>query len=96
MLSEEVKWLAITHRSFDQGRRGFNDRLTNMGIDATWGCFQHKLSGLYGQDTNNHGKRFDDPENCVKRLEDKTAATGRRCRKEVGNLVYRTKKKTLS
>jgi large subunit ribosomal protein L15 len=36
MLSEEVKWLAITHKSFDQGRRGFNDRLANMGIDATW------------------------------------------------------------
>jgi hypothetical protein len=27
VLSEEVKWLAITHKSFDQGRRGFNDRL---------------------------------------------------------------------
>lgn len=93
MLSEEVKWLAITHKGFDQGRRGFNDRLTNMGIDATWGCFQHKLSGLYGQDTNNHGKRFDDLENRVKRPEGGTAATGRRCRKEAGNLVYRTKKK---
>jgi large subunit ribosomal protein L15 len=31
MLSEEVKWLAITHKSFDQGRRGFNDRLAFMG-----------------------------------------------------------------
>ncbi|KAF4429896.1 hypothetical protein CFRS1_v011957 [Colletotrichum fructicola] len=27
MLPEEVKWLAVTHKSFDQGRRGFNDRL---------------------------------------------------------------------
>jgi len=31
MLTEEVKWLAITHKSFDQGRRGFNDRLAYMG-----------------------------------------------------------------
>ncbi|TVY34803.1 hypothetical protein LSUB1_G005662 [Lachnellula subtilissima] len=31
MLSDEVKWLAITHKSFDQGRRGFNDRLAFFG-----------------------------------------------------------------
>ncbi|KAN0099483.1 Ribonuclease-III-like domain containing protein [Hyaloscypha variabilis] len=31
MLTEEVKWLAITHKSFDQGRRGFNDRLAFLG-----------------------------------------------------------------
>ncbi|CAM1507837.1 Fc.00g046850.m01.CDS01 [Cosmosporella sp. VM-42] len=31
MLPEEVKWLAVTHKSFDQGRRGFNDRLALMG-----------------------------------------------------------------
>jgi large subunit ribosomal protein L15 len=31
MLTEEVKWLAVTHKSFDQGRRGFNDRLAYMG-----------------------------------------------------------------
>ncbi|KAL1991916.1 hypothetical protein VTN49DRAFT_5224 [Thermomyces lanuginosus] len=31
MLSEEVKWLAVTHKSFDQGRRGFNDRLAFLG-----------------------------------------------------------------
>lgn len=31
MLSEEVKWLAVTHKSFDQGRRGFNDRLAYFG-----------------------------------------------------------------
>lgn len=34
MLSEEVKWLAVTHKSFDQGRRGFNDRLAFIG-----GCY---------------------------------------------------------
>jgi large subunit ribosomal protein L15 len=31
MLSEEVKWLAVTHKSFDHGRRGFNDRLAYLG-----------------------------------------------------------------
>src|SRR5436190_10097655 len=32
MLSEEVKWQSVTHKSFDQGRRGFNDRLALLGI----------------------------------------------------------------
>ena len=31
MLDEEVKWLAVTHKSFDHGRRGFNDRLAFLG-----------------------------------------------------------------
>ncbi|KAI9828365.1 MAG: hypothetical protein M1832_002793 [Thelocarpon impressellum] len=31
MLSDEVKWLAVTHKSFDQGRRGYNDRLAFLG-----------------------------------------------------------------
>jgi large subunit ribosomal protein L15 len=31
VLSDEVKWLAVTHKSFDQGRRGFNDRLSYLG-----------------------------------------------------------------
>ena len=30
-LSEETKWLAITHKSFDFGRRGYNDRLAFFG-----------------------------------------------------------------
>ncbi|KAK2811516.1 hypothetical protein FQN50_002139 [Emmonsiellopsis sp. PD_5] len=30
MLSEEVKWQAVTHKSFDQGRRGFNDKLAYL------------------------------------------------------------------
>ena len=43
MLPEEVKWLAVTHKSFDQGRRGFNDRLALMGmlillLGFDWGC----------------------------------------------------------
>ncbi|TKA29532.1 hypothetical protein B0A50_03545 [Salinomyces thailandicus] len=31
MLAEDVKWLAITHKSFDHGRQGFNDRLAFLG-----------------------------------------------------------------
>lgn len=31
ILGEEVKWLAVTHKSFDHGRRGFNDRLAYLG-----------------------------------------------------------------
>ena len=31
MLSEETKWLAVTHKSFERGRRGFNDRLSFLG-----------------------------------------------------------------
>lgn len=30
-LPEEVKWLSVTHKSFDHGRRGFNDRLAFLG-----------------------------------------------------------------
>ena len=41
MLSEEVKWLAVTHKSFDHGRRGFNDRLAYLGMGGfpwIWDC----------------------------------------------------------
>ena len=31
MLSDETKWLCVTHKSFDHGRRGFNDRLAFLG-----------------------------------------------------------------
>ena len=34
MLSDEIKWLAVTHKSFDQGRRGFNTKLAYYGIAA--------------------------------------------------------------
>jgi large subunit ribosomal protein L15 len=30
-LSDETKWLAVTHKSFDHGRRGFNERLSFLG-----------------------------------------------------------------
>jgi large subunit ribosomal protein L15 len=36
MLGDEVKWLAVTHKSFDHGRRGFNDRLAYLGM---WGRY---------------------------------------------------------
>ncbi|KAK4184331.1 hypothetical protein QBC35DRAFT_506160 [Podospora australis] len=31
MLPDEIKWLAVTHKSFDQGRRGYNTRLAYFG-----------------------------------------------------------------
>jgi len=34
VLTEEIKWLAITHKSYDQGRRGFNDRLAFFGMNS--------------------------------------------------------------
>ena len=35
MLTEEVKWLAVTHKSFDHGRRGYNDRLAFLGTETS-------------------------------------------------------------
>jgi large subunit ribosomal protein L15 len=34
LLTDETKWLAVTHKSFDHGRRGFNDRLSYLGKKA--------------------------------------------------------------
>ena len=34
VLTEEVKWLAVTHKSFDHGRRGYNDRLAFLGREV--------------------------------------------------------------
>jgi len=31
LLPEELKWLAVTHKSFDHARRGFNDKLAFLG-----------------------------------------------------------------
>ncbi|KAL5615617.1 hypothetical protein BROUX41_005656 [Berkeleyomyces rouxiae] len=31
LLTDELKWLAVTHKSFDQARRGMNDRLAYIG-----------------------------------------------------------------
>lgn len=38
LLSDETKWLAVTHKSFDHGRRGFNDRLAYFGKTSRY-CF---------------------------------------------------------
>lgn len=32
VLGDEVKWLAVTHKSFEHGKRGFNDRLAYLGM----------------------------------------------------------------
>ena len=32
MLPDEIKWLAITHKSFDYGKRGFNTKLAYFGM----------------------------------------------------------------
>lgn len=32
VLEEEVKWIVVTHKSFDHGRRGMNDRLAFLGL----------------------------------------------------------------
>ena len=31
LIREEVKWLAVTHKSFDHGKRGYNERLAVLG-----------------------------------------------------------------
>ena len=31
VLTDEVKWLAVTHKTFEQGKRGYNDRLAFLG-----------------------------------------------------------------
>lgn len=53
VLSEEVKWLAVTHKSYDQGRRGFNDRLAFVGwcipfLFCVW-IWRHGTNGSAGK-----------------------------------------------
>ena len=38
ILTDEVKWLAVTHKSFDHGSRGFCDRLAFLGMTALGTC----------------------------------------------------------
>lgn len=48
LLPEELKWLAVTHKSFDQGRRGMNDRLAFLGRQlATVECVQAILASQF-------------------------------------------------
>lgn len=45
MLTDEVKWLAVTHKSFDHGRRGYNDRLSFLG----WSMYSYEyVRGIRG------------------------------------------------
>jgi len=37
VLRDEVKWLAVTHKSYDHGRQGFNDRLAFLGTRPATG-----------------------------------------------------------
>ncbi|KAJ5345404.1 hypothetical protein N7452_003408 [Penicillium brevicompactum] len=53
VLSEETKWLAVTHKSFDQGRRGYNDRLAFLGkrivqLQASLALAQNVPAGAQG------------------------------------------------
>ncbi|KAL9584696.1 MAG: hypothetical protein Q9212_001952 [Teloschistes hypoglaucus] len=58
MLSDEVKWLAVTHKSFDHGRRGFNDRLAYLGRRIIE--LQASLSLIAGSTTTSEPARPDE------------------------------------
>lgn len=62
MLKEETKWLAVTHKSFDHGRRGFNDRLSFLGkrivdLQTTLGLLTASTSSRYLKDTKDPSGR---------------------------------------
>ncbi|KAK5056668.1 hypothetical protein LTR84_012200 [Exophiala bonariae] len=52
LLSEESKWLAVTAKSFDHGRRGFNDRLAFFGKRIVE--LQCSLGLLNARDSSKH------------------------------------------
>ena len=54
LLPEEIRWLAVTHKSFDQGRRGFNDRLAFLGMSLQQDCRRLELAN----EVNQVGKRL--------------------------------------
>lgn len=61
MLTEETKWLAITHKSFDQGRRGFNERLGYMGrriveLQSSLGLLQTVTAPLLVSQVDDYGR----------------------------------------
>ena len=51
MFSEETKWLAVTHKSFDHGRRGFNDRLAFLGMSQSGVVEAIRLTSLRQKDS---------------------------------------------
>ncbi|KAJ8125564.1 hypothetical protein O1611_g8075 [Lasiodiplodia mahajangana] len=68
MLPDELKWLAVTHKSFDQGRRGFNDRLAFLGrqictLEATEAIITSvpKLDGIAADPYAEKRQPFEDP-----------------------------------
>ncbi|KIV86067.1 hypothetical protein PV11_01706 [Exophiala sideris] len=63
MLSEETKWLAVTSKSFDHGRRGFNERLAFFGkriieLQCCLGLLSVSDSETFlkGKDQDPHGR----------------------------------------
>ncbi|KAJ5177164.1 uncharacterized protein N7482_003041 [Penicillium canariense] len=58
ILSDELKWLAVTHKSFDQGRRGFNDRLAFLGKRIVQ--LQASLALVQNPETANTAVKKDD------------------------------------
>ncbi|KAI1342694.1 ribonuclease-III-like-domain-containing protein [Xylariaceae sp. FL0016] len=78
MLPDELKWLAVTHKSFDQGRRGFNDRLAFLGrqicaLEATESIITSEAN-YTEQPKDTHASRrkpFEDP--ALRNLDNLTA-----------------------
>ena len=51
LLTEEARWLAVTHKSFDHGRRGFNDRLSLIG-GWPYGSVVIKMAKLFSRENH--------------------------------------------
>ncbi|MCJ1258591.1 hypothetical protein MMC24_006424 [Lignoscripta atroalba] len=61
MLTEEVKWLAVTHKSFDHGRRGYNDRLAFLGkriveLQTSLGLIHSRLNAPASVTADQYGR----------------------------------------
>lgn len=54
LLPDELKWLAVTHKSFDQGRRGFNDRLAYLGKQLV---VTEAMQGILSETAGSVGER---------------------------------------
>jgi len=57
VLTEEVKWLAVTHKSFDHGRRGYNDRLALLGTESYAASFKQMLTLCAAQESESSSYR---------------------------------------
>ena len=66
LLTEEVKWLAVTHKSFDQGRRGYNDRLAFLGMVARlYGTNIHRLTQMKRETNRGPASITGNPDNII-------------------------------